>query len=154
MQTFKQHFKQILAVLLFSAVFSGFIGAAETGDTHHAQSTQEWPGVYNGFLPCDDCKGIKTTLALNNNGTYILMTQFVGKSPRDFVEKGKFAWNADSNTLVLTSRDGSTKHEYGVDENNLVKLDDNGNRVSGKLAERYILRRNVMPEARQQHAAH
>jgi len=154
MQTFKQHFKQSLAVLLFSAVFSGFVGAAETDDTHHAQNTQEWPGVYNGFLPCDDCKGIKTTLALNNNGTYILMTQFVGKSPRDFVEKGKFAWNADSNTLVLTSRDGSTKHEYGVDENNLVKLDDNGNRVSGKLAERYILRRNVMPEAQQQHAAH
>lgn len=158
MRTFRQPFKQILAFFLFAAIFSNynlaFAETAETANIHHAQNSVDWPGVYYGFLPCDDCKGIKSTLALNKNNTYILITQNVGQSKREVVEKGKFTSGDKNDTLVLTSRDGSTTRQYFVGENMLIQLDNNGNRISGKLADRYILRRSDMKESTAPHSSH
>ncbi len=158
MRPFRQKFKQILAFFLFIATFSNynlaFAETTETTDTHHAQNSLDWPGVYYGFVPCDDCKGIKSTLALNKNNSYILITQHVGKSEREIVEKGKFTSGDNSNTLVLTPRDNSTTRQYFVGENMLIQLDNNGNRISGKLADRYILRRSDVKESPQSHSSH
>lgn len=160
MQTIMTPIKRILGALALAAGLSAFQPAfAETGETqghevHHGQKSLDWPGIYNGFLPCDDCVGIKTSLALNKNNTYILITQFAGKSPRDFVEKGKFSWGDKDGTIILTSRDGSKTHHYQVGENTLTMLDDNGNRITGKQAERYILRRNDVTSEPPQHSGH
>jgi uncharacterized lipoprotein NlpE involved in copper resistance len=153
-------FKQILTFFLFSALFSGYPPAfAETtgtadNDTHHAQNSLDWPGIYRGFIPCDDCKGVKTMLALNKNNTYILITQYVGKSEKELVEKGKFAPGSESNTIVLTPRNSSTTRHYVVDENRLTQLDNNGNRITGKLADRYVLRRTDLTEPPEAHSSH
>jgi len=146
MRTFKQKLKQALTLSLLIAIFSGYgpvFAETETRaeDTDHAQHSLDWPGIYNGFTPCADCNGIKTSLALNKNNTYILITQYVGKSPRDFVEKGKFTWGDKSNTIVLTPRNSSATKQYLVGENELIQLDSNGERISGDEASRYILRR-------------
>jgi len=127
---------------------------SDTHDAHHSQQTLDWPGIYNGFTPCDDCKGIKTTLALNANNSYILITQYVGRSPRDITEKGKFIFS-NQNTIILTPREGNLERHYYVDENKLVELDKNGVHYSGKDADRYVLRRNdvVKPPA-DGHAGH
>jgi uncharacterized lipoprotein NlpE involved in copper resistance len=160
MRTFRRQFKQIPAFFLFIAIFSGcnlvFAETAETQakDAHHAQNSLDWPGVYYGFTPCDDCKGVKTTLALNKNNSYILITQYVGKSEREIVEKGKFASGDNSDTLILTPRDSATTRQYVVGENTLIQLDNHGNRISGKLADRYILRRTDVTESAKPHAAH
>lgn len=148
MRTFRQPFKQRLAFIFFIAMFLGYSPVfAETAETidqsaHHAQNSLDWPGIYYGFLPCDNCKGVKATLALNKNNSYILITQHVGKSEREFVEKGKFTWGDKNNTIVLTPRKSSTTQQYFVGENMLIQLDSNGDRISGELANRYILRRN------------
>lgn len=139
--------KQTLASILLIA--TGFVCDpifAETPEIksnapHHEHDKLDWPGIYNGFLPCADCIGLKTSLALNKNNSYILITQYTGKSPRDFVEKGKFTWSDKKDKIVLTSRDGSTTHHFLVGENTLTQLDNNGNRISGKEADRYVLRR-------------
>lgn len=160
MQTFRKQFKQILTFSLFIAIFSGyspvFAETAETKDTdtHHAQNSLDWPGVYHGFLPCDDCKGVKATLALNKNNSYILITQYLGKSDREIVEKGKFTWGNNSDTVVLTPRNSSTTRQYFVGEKMLIQLDNNGNRISGKLADRYILRRSDITESSPSHSSH
>jgi copper homeostasis protein (lipoprotein) len=160
MQTFKQQLKQSLIFILFSAIFSSYnLASAETAETkhqdsHHANNSLDWPGIYNGFLPCDDCNGVKMTLALNKNNSYLLITQYVGKSPREFVEKGKFTWGDKSNTIVLTPRNGSTTHQYLVGEDMLIQLDNNGNRISGKLADRYILRRMNVTDSAPEHSSH
>lgn len=104
---------------------------SDAHDAHHEQQTLDWPGIYNGFTPCDDCKGVKTTLALNANNSYILITQYVGKSPRDITEKGKFVFS-NQNTIILTPRDSEMTRHYFVDENKLVELDKNGVHYSGK----------------------
>jgi copper homeostasis protein (lipoprotein) len=159
MRTFRQKFKETLACSLFIVIFAGhspaFAETAETKDAqHHEQHSMDWPGIYNGFLPCADCIGLKTSLALNKNNSYVLITQYVGKSPRDFVEKGKFSWSDKSNTIVLTSRDGSTTHQYLVGENVLIQLDNNGNRITGKQADNYILRRTDVTSEPQSHSSH
>ena len=161
MHTFRQRFKQILISFLFVAIYSACNPVlAETTegakDAHDAHNSLDWPGIYNGFLPCADCIGLKMSLALNKSGSYVLITQYVGKSPRDFVEKGKFDWGEKENTIVLTPRKNSAKHQFFVGENMLIKLDDNGNRISGKLADRYILRRNDVTDtpSSSQHSGH
>jgi uncharacterized lipoprotein NlpE involved in copper resistance len=152
-----QTLKQILTFFLFIAIFQVCYPVfAETtdNDAHHAQNSLDWPGIYLGFVPCDDCKGIKTTLALNNNNSYLLITQYVGKSEREFVEKGKFTSDDKDNTVVLTSKDNSVTRNYLVAENQLIQLDNMGNRISGNLADRYILRRKDIKESTQPHSSH
>jgi copper homeostasis protein (lipoprotein) len=113
-----------------------------------------WSGVYQGFTPCEDCKGVKTTLALNKNNSYILISQYVGKSEKEIVEKGKFAEGNESNTIVLTPRNSSQVRYYAIGENTLTQLDENGNRVTGKLAERYVLRKNELRQPQNQGSHH
>ena len=160
MQTFSPKIQQTLTVILLSAIFSAYNPVlAESTETKsnesaHQTHTNLWPGIYNGFLPCADCAGIKTSLALNKNNSYVMMTQFVGKSPRDFVEKGTFAWNEEANTIILTPRKSTTTHQYFVGEDVLIKLDNNGNRITGKLADHYILHRIDVTSEPQSHSSH
>ena len=161
MSTLKQHLKQILTPFLFMGVISVcppvFAEATvETGhkDMHHAQNSLDWPGIYRAFLPCADCKGVKATLALNKNNSYLLITQYVGKSEREIVEKGKFTWGDKKDVIVLTPRNGSTTQHYLVGEDMLTQLDNVGNRITGNLAERYIFRRSDMTQKSPSHAPH
>jgi uncharacterized lipoprotein NlpE involved in copper resistance len=147
----------MLALSFFLTIFSAFPSAfAATTDMaeHHAQASDDWPGLYFGFTPCADCNGVKTTLALNKNKSYILITQYVGKSEREFVERGKFTWTDKSNTILLTPRNGSAPHQYFAGENILIQLDNNGNRFSGEHADRYILRRKDVTNAVSPHSSH
>ncbi|QPK63005.1 copper resistance protein NlpE N-terminal domain-containing protein [Methylomonas sp. LL1] len=158
MRTFRQPFKRTLTVVLLLAFFSVSPVMAETAETkdkdHHAHNSLDWPGIYNGLTPCADCVGVKTTLALNKNSSYVLITQYLGKSEREFVEKGKFTWGDKANTIVLTPRKGTTSQQYFVGENVLIQLDKNGNRISGKEADRFILRRTDVTDKPPSHAGH
>ncbi len=158
MQTFRQRFKRSLVLFLFIITFSSYGNVfAETSGTgnidtskaeHHAQNNL-WPGVYLGFLPCDDCKGIKTSLALNKNNTYLLITQYVGKSEREIVEKGKFTSGNQDNTIILTPRKSTQTRQYFIGDNTLTQLDNDGNHITGEQANRYILRKTEMTNKNQ-----
>lgn len=160
MQTFRHPFKRILASSLFIAIFAGyspvFAETAETKDkdAHHGHDSFEWPGIYYGSLPCADCVGIKTQLVLNKNNSYVMITQYLGKSEREFVEKGKYTWSNQSKTIVLTPKNSSATQQYAVGENTLIQLDANGNRITGKQADRYILRRTDVTDSTKPHSGH
>lgn len=159
MRTKKHPIKTALASLFVACLFGFSPVNAETAesskDGHTAQHSMDWPGIYNGFTPCDDCIGIKTSLALNQNNSYILITQNVGKSPREFVEKGKFAWTEQDNTIILTPKNGTTTRQYLVGEDTLTTLDSNGELFIAKQAERYVLHRKGLSEpAADSHSGH
>jgi copper homeostasis protein (lipoprotein) len=161
MQISRQKLKKLLAFSLFISVFSvcspafAEVAGANAKEAHeHAQSGQEFPGIYIGFLPCADCAGIKTTLALNKNGSYIMMTMHAGKSEREYVQKGKYVPGSVPNTITLTSKDGATTHHYLAEGDKLIQLDSQGNRISGKQAERYILTRNNITDHPPEHKGH
>ena len=161
MQTCRQKIKKTLVFSLFITVFSVYSPAfAETAGTNakdahaHGKSDLDFPGIYVGFLPCADCVGVKTTLALNKNGTYFMMTVNAGKSDREYVYKGKYAAGAEPNTIVLTSRDGATTHHYLSEGDKLIQLDSEGKRITGKLADRYVLLRNNITDHPPEHGGH
>ena len=161
MRTFKPHFKHMLMLFICTSLFQVATQVnAELVETpevaaHHAQDSIDWPGIYQGFTPCADCMGVKTELALNKN-SYVLITQYIGKSVKEFVEKGKFTWDSKTKTIVLTARKSETTRMYLVGDNNstLTQLDSNGNRITGELAHRYILRKNDISKTPAQHSTH
>lgn len=161
MLTFKQITKHFLAFVLIAFVYLGcnpvFAETASNGDEQHApQKTLNLSGLYLGFFPCADCQGIRTTLALNQNNNYVLITIYVGKSDREFVEKGKFTLTETGDKIVLTPRKGSTTtQEYLIDDDMLIKLDEDGNRITSDGADRYILKRkDVVKTPKNAHVGH
>lgn len=151
--------QRALSLLAFTALCAlggtVTVSANEDSTSHQAHKQQDWPGVYYGFLPCADCVGIKTTLALNKNGSYLTITQYAGKSEREFTEKGRYEWSEQDGIITLTPRKGGTASQrYLVEANRLIQLDAQGKRVTGELAERYVLRRKDMSETAPSNGGH
>lgn len=103
---------------------------------HNARNSLDWAGVYHGVLPCADCPGIETVIVLADDGTYRHMTKYLDKEDRVFTEEGQFAWNEAGSTITLTDSDGA---RYFVGENRLASLARDGSRITGDLAENYVL---------------
>lgn len=106
------------------------------GDT--SMTSLDWAGTYEGILPCADCEGIKTVISISEDNTYVAKEIYEGKKDSLFESKGTFKW--DENGQKITFSD-SKRAPYFVGENTLTHLDSNGNKVSGDLAERYILKK-------------
>ncbi len=176
MLALKKQLKQSLTLIFFSTLLSAYNSAMAESDmqiqervlkaremtnqqhTDHAahvnpiDKSQDFRGVFYGFLPCNDCNGIKTTLSLKQNNNYLLVTQPARESSREYYEKGKYSWNDENRTVVLTPRKGSGTHQYHIeDEGTLVQLSSGGTRMTGDEADRYILRRSDTVKSREVH---
>jgi hypothetical protein len=112
----------------------------------------EFHGVFYGYLPCKDCDGIKTTLSLKQNNNYLLVTQPAKESSKEFYEKGKYNWNDENHTVVLTSRNESNIRQYLIkDEGTLMLLNSDGSQMARNLADNYTLRRSDSVKSREVH---
>ena len=100
----------------------------------------DWTGTYSGVLPCADCPGIEISITLKKDGSYISATTYLGKNFDPYIEKGSFSWNDGRNEITLEGiRNGMIR--YVVGENTLTQLDKEGKRITGILAEKYVLRK-------------
>lgn len=107
-------------------------------DEHNSANSLNIQGVYKGILPCADCKGIETELAVNPDKTYVRRIKYLGKDDKIYGVKGTYTWNSAGNIITLSGiNDGP--NQYFVGENILIQLDMSGNRITGKLAEKYVL---------------
>lgn len=170
MQTLKQH----LSLILFSILLPANFAMAATDLTaqenyaralakNHQQDTDhsahanhdkslDFHGIFYGFLPCNDCNGIKTTLSLKQNNNYLLVTQPARESSREFYEKGKYSWNEENHTLVLTPRKGSESRYYLIKEEGIiVQMNSDGTPMSEELEDSYTLRRSDTVKSREVH---
>ena len=105
-------------------------------DTHTSENSLDWNGTYKGILPCADCEGIETSLLLNLDKTYIVTTTYLGKEEEPSEKSGSFTWNAKGNQITL---DEDKNQQYAVGENTLTKLDNQGAKIEGALANKYVL---------------
>ena len=117
-------------------------GGAVVDAAHNSRNALDWPGTYTGILPCADCEGIRTTITLRDDGTFDRERLYLGKSDMPMNDSGPFSWNDAGSIVTLTASDGTTQM-YQVGENQLFHLDQAGNRISGDLADRYVLRQAV-----------
>lgn len=115
-----------------------------TADTHTSRLSLNWTGRYQGTLPCADCPGIDTEILLlneeNANGQgYAEITEFYrDRSSAPIVTPGQYEWSPDGRTLRLSAADREAI-EFLVAENQLIRLDQDGNRIQGALADAYHL---------------
>lgn len=171
MQTLKKQLQQNLALLLFGTLFSAYHPAMAESDqemflkaremqqkTDHAghakpiDKSLDFHGVFLGFLPCNDCLGIKETLSLNANNNYLLVVQDARPGARESYEKGKYRWDDEKHTVALTPRKGKgIERHYLIEDENLIQLNSDGTRMMGAEADRYILRRTDTVKSRQVH---
>ena len=110
--------------------------AVETVDNgHNSRNSLDWAGEYNGTLPCASCPGIQTTIRINDDQSFEKTTLYLESDDQPETTTGTFQWNADGSRITL---DGNT---YLVGENQLILLDAEGNRITGELADTYILQK-------------
>jgi uncharacterized lipoprotein NlpE involved in copper resistance len=131
----------VLFVLLCGcAAMKGFTCAQPQPFPDNSAVSLDWQGTYRGTVPCADCEGIETSITLNHDLTYTVKTKYLGKDEKVFEQRGTFAWNEAGSAIVLDDASGDP-NRYLVGENALFQLDGEGNRITGDLAEKYVLRK-------------
>ncbi|MBA3827797.1 MAG: copper resistance protein NlpE N-terminal domain-containing protein [Taibaiella sp.] len=104
-----------------------------------AESLSGISGTYTGNLPCTDCDGIKTTLILNDDKSYEIDEQYAGRK-----ETNKTIgthWTVTDSILTLDSLKGMRPHRYKIEDESLVQLDMNGEKITGPIADKFILKK-------------
>ncbi|MGJ0430151.1 copper resistance protein NlpE [Methylobacter sp.] len=175
MRTLKKQLKHNLAFLLFSSLITAVPAMAatdteaqeefararakihqdevdHTAHQNHIDESKVFRGVFYGYLPCDDCSGVKTTLSLKQNNNYLLVTQYARESSREYYEKGKYSWDNENQTVVLTPKKGGTKtRRYHIeDEGTLIEFNEDGTKRT-QDADDYALRRSDTVKSREVH---
>ncbi len=102
---------------------------------HNSRNSVDWAGTYQGTLPCADCPGIRYTITLNEDDSYLVETRYLEKSDSVFTESGSFKWDKNGGKITLADRG----EKFQVGENQLFHLDMEGNRITGNLAKYYVL---------------
>lgn len=115
-------------------------------ENHNSRNSLDYIGMYSGNLPCADCAEIKMTLEFDEAFTFIMTRIYVGRNSHKIETKGSFSWNEAGNTIILDNLAGEP-NRFLVIENALIQLDTNGNKIQGKLADRYILKKMSENEA-------
>ncbi|MDP2902346.1 MAG: copper resistance protein NlpE [Methylovulum sp.] len=176
MHALKKQLKQNLTLIFFSTLLSAYTPAMAESDMqtqekvlraremtyqqktdHSAHVTPidkslDFHGVFYGYLPCKGCNGIKATLSLKQKDNYLLVTQPAKESSKELYEKGKYSWNDETRTVVLTPRKEATLRQYRIeDEGTLIQLDSDGGLMTGGQEDRYILRRSDTVKSREVH---
>ncbi len=135
----------LLAILCITGFPNCKTPAPATRETEQAagdnsRNSLDWPGSYFGVLPCGDCAGIETTITIRKDLTCSFKRKYLGKTDLIVESSGTFSWNTDGGIIVISEPGISTGQErYLVGENQLIKLDMQGNRITGDLAGQYIL---------------
>lgn len=102
----------------------------------NSQNALDWPGVYEGVLPCASCEGMQTRITLTQDNGVTSETIYLGKDEKIISERGSITWDEQGQKITLPN--GS---QYLVGENQLFMLDTQGNRITGDLASHYILKK-------------
>ncbi|MFA5498863.1 MAG: copper resistance protein NlpE [Candidatus Cloacimonadia bacterium] len=109
-------------------------------DGSTARNSLDYWGTYEGITPCADCEGIETTILLNQEGFYTRTMKYLGKGDDNvFIETGEYYWEDDEFTIRLETDD--TPSYIWVSENSITLLDGDKNKITGNLADFYVLRK-------------
>ncbi|MDH6305863.1 putative lipoprotein NlpE involved in copper resistance [Parabacteroides sp. PF5-5] len=95
-------------------------------------------GIYEGKLPTASGEGMNVTVTLTGD-TYKQTIVYTGKSTEPFVKEGTFTWNKEKSIITLEGMDAP--NQYFVSDNTLTHLDMEGNKITGELADMYILKK-------------
>ncbi|MEO9257507.1 MAG: copper resistance protein NlpE N-terminal domain-containing protein [Crocinitomicaceae bacterium] len=114
------------------ATVLAFQGCATNND-----NTSDVYGTYSGQIPCADCPGINYELTLNKDNTYHKTMVYQERSTNPVEESGNFDVSKKS-VVTIENKDKKTE-KYQLNDDKLVMLDTQGKKMSGELADKYVL---------------
>ena len=140
-----------LFVLMSGCSFSGkkennvVVRPVTRGDTavvENARQTVQWPGTYQGILPCSSCEGVATMIVLKPDMTYQTRTRMLGIDDKDRTSKGRFEWLPDGSHIAIDS-EGQRKI-FRVHPDHLEMRLPNGEQIPTANPEAFQLMKDAM----------
>ena len=146
----------ISPILLISCNHDGKNSHEAGHDNHAAHDSVSAPAVadsaapavtenYSGILPCADCQGIETSLSLKSDYTYQIHQLYQGRKStgpgsNEISSSGKWMKHGEDTIHLRDVKDAPSI--YIRTDSSLIQLDMQGKRIEGKLADKYILKKN------------
>ena len=93
-------------------------------------------GIWLGMLPCADCEGIDYQINFKNDYTFKQKSVYKGKSEEIFIDEGRWGFVSDSVIAVSGNEDYKM---FLIQQDHLVMLDQDGNKIESSFEERYHL---------------
>jgi uncharacterized lipoprotein NlpE involved in copper resistance len=118
---------QALAVLVLAAALGGGCmprADVPTDGAHNSRNALDWPGTYEGVLPCADCPGIKTRLVLRVDDRFELSTQYLERQVAVQTASGRFSWDSAGSSITLDA--AGAGQQFRVGEGRLLQLNRDG----------------------------
>ncbi len=109
---------------------------AEDGSGPMAETVGDWPGTYEGVVPCADCPGIKTTVVLNNNDTFRITQDYEDRDQK-VDDNGRIMWHDGGKVAHLKGTEVNLKFKIG--KNDIKQLDEDEQEITSELAPHYVL---------------
>lgn len=79
-------------------------GNAEDEVVKNARMSVDWPGTYQGMLPCAGaCEGLATMLVLYPDNRFTLRTRKMGVDIKDNIQEGRFQWLESGSEIMLSA---------------------------------------------------
>ena len=112
-------------------------------DSHTSEISLDWAGVYTGVMPCADCEGIETVVEFKEDHTFTAKFTYLGNEDKahTYTNIGTFTWDSNGQIVILKS-DNETS-QYKVGENHITLLGADGEVNTGKLADFYVLKKEM-----------
>lgn len=89
------------------------------------------PASYEGVLPCADCSGLKTVIALWPDSVYRLSQTYEGKSKTPVITMGR--WRLSESVVSLETESGIPTMFRRVGDDSLALLDQQGQPITSTL---------------------
>jgi len=133
----------VVATVVSATAQQGSAGAtpAQSANIHNSRNSLDWAGTYEGVLPCAACQGTTTSLTLNSDGSYRLVTRAQGSQNAEKSVSGVFTWQPDGNAISLDERGG--RQQFSVGEGRLTLLHPEGGAAPSPAANLVLTR--VLP---------
>jgi uncharacterized lipoprotein NlpE involved in copper resistance len=106
-------------------------------DIHTPEISTSWPGVYSGIIPAADGPGIKVQIALDIDHTFTLRYEYIDRADSVLFHEGTFTWDKTGKIIILDIE--NIPPYYQVTYNSLIQLDMSGKKITGNLADHYVL---------------
>lgn len=92
-----------LPLALTACVSIGGNSAKQHAPVAQAKTQVQWPGTYQGVLPCgSNCDGLATMLVLYPDQRYVLRSRRLGQDIKDAIKEGRFTWSEDNSHIRLS----------------------------------------------------
>jgi len=127
-----------IAIILFSIGIGACSSTSPAKNVHNSKISLDWKGTYAGILPAADSPGINVQITLRADQSFTIVYNYIDKQGIA-TESGTFSWDEAGN--IITLKHTTFPPYYRVGENHLLQLDLKGKKITGNLADQYMLKK-------------